>query len=190
MNNCKNIYKLIDGLESKIKKMEHNSKYSRPEKSIKFDTYQVMNPLTVDPNKKYHALFFEKNGLEVQFIKINNSNVVLNYTLYFDIDLKRFKKDGNELMCVFVGVKSKFSSKVKIMKGTKQLCHPDVLVGTGTGTGAGAGTSISKAFCCVSNTVIYSGSVIEDEELCLIVRSTDGHVLNSDKSIFKIMFLK
>lgn len=182
MNNCKNIYKLIEGLENKIKKLESNTKHLQHDKMTKFDTYQILNPLTMDTSKKYHALFFEKNGVEIQFIKINGSNIVLNYTLYFDIDMGKLKKiGGDELMCVFIGVKSKYSSKVKIMKGTKQLCHPDFIPGPG---------SKSKAFCCIANTVIYSGSIIEDEELCIIVRSVDGHVLNSDKSIFKIMFLK
>lgn len=184
----KNLYKQIDGLNNKIKKLEskklESKKNNSKQSSIsQIDSYRIHYPKESHLNKKYIGLLFESNSNnfdsdentgeknKIFFIKLPKSNIVINYSIQFELN---FTPLETVICSVALGIKTKSESKIKIIKGSKyqfNLLSPDVV----------------SNHIIITNTVLYSSEL--GEELCVITDIGSNCTVNNKKSIIKLLYL-
>lgn len=191
-SNNKNLYKMIDELNQKIEKLDNINFKIEP----KIKTKTIIKPIPLNSihtysliytknntDKKYVALFFNENNnlfdsdnpLKINdnnllsFIKLNKSNILINY--YISIELEQIPKNSSQC-CIFIGIKTNSSSKVKIIKGSK--IQFDLTT-----------WPISNNKIYISNTILYNSS--PNENLCMIVNLPQYANINNSKSILKIL---
>lgn len=175
MNNYKDLYKSIDNLKNKIKKLETNNKES------KLESYIIFNPKSNNVNKKYIALLFDNNNNEYEsessnninnlksFITLKKGKLIINYSI--TIDLNEISK--NKLIgFLSLGIKSK-DSKIKIIKGSKYIFDLSNV------------SNIIDNKIYITNTIIYLSN--NNEELCMIGQLNKNCIINHKKSLLKIL---
>lgn len=187
-NHYKNLYKQIDGLNNKIKKLESkknnsNNPNSKPIVTKSIDSFRIHYPKESVSNKKYVGLLFDNNFNNFDsdentgdknlsfFIKLPKSNIVINYSIQFELNFTPLEP----VICsVALGIKTKSDSKIKIIKGSKyqfNLTSPDII----------------SNHIVVTNTVLYSSE--SGEELCVIVDIGSNCTVNNKKSIIKLLYI-
>lgn len=203
MAEYKKLYNQIDKLNNKIKKLELsieekkkqfiktncsnlNKNNTNVSKSTLF-SYRIHFPKESYSTKKYIGLKFDDNPNEydsdtksgnknlMSFIKLIKSNVIINYTLQLELDCTPI----DSIICsVAVGIRTFTDSKIRIIKGTKNLFDL-------------ATTNKIDNRIIISNTLLYSAE--DGEELCMIVDfnfvSGTNCTVNSKKSIIKLLFV-
>jgi len=179
MTNCKNLYKLIDGLNGKIKKLETNKNIS--ESTI--ESYKIYCPKDNHTNKKYLALLFESNTNNYDSdnssssknlnssIKLKKSNVIINYFIQIELNSTTL---CSTICSLFFGIKKKSDSKVKIIKGTKYQFDLTKI-------------PIVNNKINISNTILYISD--ENEELCIVIDFSSYCNISSNKSVIKILYV-
>ena len=186
MNNYKELYKLIDNLKIKIKKLDNNKSKTESKIESNIESYRIFCPKGKDLNKKYVALKFDNNFNDfssddspntknlLSFIKLKKNNIVINYAL--QIDVSNISKDNQVNICsISLGIKSKSDSKIKIIKGSKFVF--DLL----------NQANIIENKIQINNTILYIGN--NGDELCMIGELTSNFVINYKKSLIKILFV-
>ena len=197
MSNYKNLYKLIDGLNNKIKNLElsqeiiqnksnnNNKPQNNENKNIlvsKIESYRIQSSNEINSTKKYIGLMFDSNfnNFEtdensgnknlITFIKLPKSNIVINYLIQLELNYTPL----SQIICsIALGIRSKSDYKIKIIKGTRQIfdvanCH--ILLGTFN----------------LTNTTIYMSE--GDEELCMIADLGNVCKVNPRKSLIKLLY--
>lgn len=194
----KNLYKLIEDLNQQIKKLDDSNLSIESKNKIKNKTKTIIKPIPLNPihiyslvyiknntDKKYVALFFDENNYLydsdnsqkinnnnlLSFIKLNKSNILINY--YILIELEQVPKNSTQC-CIFIGIKTNSSTKIKIIKGSKIQYDLSTC-------------PISNNKIYISNTIIHNSS--SDENLCIIVNLPQCANINNSKSIIKILQL-
>jgi hypothetical protein len=203
MTEYKKLYNQIDKLNNKIKKLElsveekkkqnirtNSSSLNKNNRNIYKSTlvsYRIYFPKESYSTKKYIGLKFDDNPNEydsdtksgnpnlVSFIKLIKSNVVINYTLQLELDCTPI----DSIICsVAVGIRTFTDSKIRIIKGTKNLFD------------LATANKIDNRII-ISNTLLYSAE--DGEELCMIVDfdfvSGTNCVINGKKSLIKLLFV-
>jgi hypothetical protein len=189
MSNNKDLYKLIENLNLKIKKLDTQIK-SKPISSLNniqnntiIKAYSISYPNNHDKNKKYIGLMFDENFDDFStetnissknkspFIKLKKGNNIINYSLCLDID----NFNSNQLNYICLGIKDKTSSKVRIIKGSKYIFNLNNKY------------QIINDKLIINNTIIYMSD--NNEELCMITDLTSKSKINSSKSLIKILML-
>lgn len=188
MNKYKNLYKSIDELNNKIKKLETNKKLEINKKlyETNIESYKINYPTDTDNhniNKKYLALLFNSNNNNYDsdnsstnkklypFIKLKKSNIIINYFIQIELNSTPL----SSIICsLFFGIKSKSDSKVKIIKGTKYQFDLNTI-------------PIINNKITISNTILYIAE--NNEELCIITDFSSYCNINNNKSIIKILYL-
>ena len=210
MNNYKNIYKLIEGLNNKIKFLESNinnladkniplknsnngigvEKEKEKEKEIKtnsivkskIESYRILSSNDFNGTKKYIGLMFDStiNNFEtdensggknlLSFIKLPKSNLIINYSIQLELNYTPI----SPIICTLaLGIRSKSDSKIKIIKGTRQIF--DV-----------ANCTIVLGTINLTNTSIYMSE--GNEELCMIADLGSVCKVNPRKSLIKLLY--
>ena len=200
MTEYKKLYYQIDKLNNKIKKLElfvdgkKQNKFNNLNKNLsqnvsksKLVSYRIHFPKDSYSTKKYIGLKFDDNPNEYDsdtksgnqnltpFIKLIKSNVIINYTLQLELDYTPI----DSIICsVAVGIRTTIDSKIRIIKGTKNLFDLATV------------NKIDNKII-ISNTILYSAE--DEEELCMIVDfdfiSGTNCIVNSKKSIIKLLFI-
>jgi len=148
-----------------------------------FLSYNISSPTTCNQNKKFIGLLFNsfvnddssncenncKNNCDSSdfssFIKLKKGIYIINYSIYLDINNKTTDS------CSFsLGIKEKHNSKIRIIKGSKNIVVIDI---------------VNKFI--VNTTILYSSQ--DDDELCLIAELNNKIKINSKKSIIKILMI-
>ena len=204
MSNYKNLYKLIDGLNSKIKILDFDVKNipnkNKIEKKIenkienkiekinnqdrsKIESYKILSPSEITyGKKKYIGLLFDnnfnnyetddnsKNGNAISFINLAKSNIIINYSIYLELNYTPL----SSIICVIaLGIRTKTDSKIKIIKGSKQIF--DVV-----------NSNVIMGNINLTNTTIYMCG--GNEELCMIADFGSVCKINSRKSLIKLFY--
>ncbi len=194
MNN-KDLHKLIDGLNTKIKKLENqiknntinivnkNTPVNSPSQS-QIKAYSISYPKYHDKNKKYIGLIFDDNFNDfssesnigsknkVSFLKLRKGNNIINYSICIDISDIPTNQTINS---VCLGIREKNSSKVRLIKGSKYIFD------------LANKSNIYNDKITINNTIIYMSEDLE--ELCMIADLNSKCKINQSKSLFKIMSL-
>ena len=184
MNNYKNLYKLIDGLNNKIKTLESvNSNQIIPTNNTVLESYQIYHSKEVSSTKKYVGLLFDNNINKFEsdensgnknlysFIKLTKSNILINYSIQLELN---FTPISSIICTLALGIKSKSDSKIKIIKGTKYLFDL-------------ANANIINGHLTISNTTLYLSN--GGEELCMIVDFGLNCKVNHKKSLIKLLYV-
>jgi hypothetical protein len=203
MNNYKNLYKLIDGLNNKIKILESDvSNLVDKNKSIKninngiekdiktnlqikskIESYRILSPNDFTSTKKYIGLMFDSNFNNFEtdensggknllpFIQLPKSNIIINYFIQLELN---YTPLSSVICTLALGIRSKTDSKIKIIKGTRQIFDvTNSLVVLGT--------------INLTNTSIYMCG--GDEELCMIGDLGSICKVNPRKSLIKLLYI-
>ena len=205
MNGNHKLYKQIEDLNNKIKKLEsvvlnkkqtqlftnnkNTLKSSNTSKSS-LDTYRIHFPKESYSNKKYIGLKFDNNFVDndlneisydknlLSFIKLIKSNIIINYSIQLELNYTPI----TPIYCsIAIGIKTSSYSKIKIIRGTKYNFD--------------LSSNTIDNMIIITNNILYSAE--EGEELCIIVdfdfasgSCSDSHcTLNSKKSIIKILYV-
>jgi len=178
-NNYNKLYKLIENLKDKINKLDNKTthincvkKYVHP----KYLTYRICSPCNYDDTKKFIGLLFnsdiddlknyELSCNNLSFIKLKKSYCIINYSIH--VDVTNYLTINN-ICSISLGIKDKYSSKIRIIKGSKNIF--DLLNNKFT----------------INSTILYNAE--DDDELCLIAELNSKIKINSKKSIIKILTL-
>ena len=185
MNNYNKLYNLVEKLKDKVSKLDnktnkinHLSKNNlNCENNInKFLTYSINSPNNFNQHKKFTGLLFglnddtsnsECSSNYLSFIKLKKANCIINYSIYLDIN----NTITNNTCSFSLGVRDKNSSKIRIIKGSKNIIILD---------------SLNNKFI-INNTILYSA--LENDELCLIAELNNKIKINPKKSIIKILII-
>ena len=185
MNNYQELYKLIENLKGRIKKLDcqKNNK-----SNTIINSYRIFYPknkdLNKDLNKKYIGLLFDSNFDDfntesnnnpenlISFIKLKKGNIVINYSLYIDV----INTVSKSIICsLSLGIKDKVSSKIKIIKGSKYVFD------------------LNNQSLIINNKIQFSNTILymsnDNEELCMIAELNKKCVINYKKSLIKILYL-
>lgn len=185
----RDLYKMIENLNHKIKKLDAQVKNknfnlgsnSKTSCSTYFRAYGIAYPKTFDKNKKYVGLLFDENfndftsennldsNSKLPFIKLSYGKNIINYSISVDID--DIQNNKNNICSLSLGIKEKSNSKVRIIKGSKLTWDSKIQ------------SQSNKVV--INNTIIYSSQL--GEELCMIVELNPKCKINSSKSLFKIL---
>ena len=198
MTNYKKLYKLIDGLNNKIKKLESSDENFYQDKNIlsnksiersKIESYRIHMSTEFMGNKKYIGLMFDSNFNNFDnfdnfdnndnsggkknlspFIILQKSNIIINYFIQLELN---YTPITPVLCSLALGIRTKTDSKIKIIKGTKNIfdvTSSNVILGNVT----------------LTNTFVYmSGG---QEELCIIVDLGSVCRVNPKKSLIKLLY--
>lgn len=173
------LIKLVEQLKTKIRKIEHNHKKNIKSPLSKLSVYRISSPKINSKNsKKLIGLLFDNNHDDIEsidstndknklpFIKINKNNNVINYTLTLKFNVLK-----DAILTLSLGIRDNKNSKIKIIKGSKMQYD------------------IKKA--CIDNTLIVNNTLIynapENQELCLIATIDETCMIESRKSMIKIL---
>jgi hypothetical protein len=189
MNNSKNLYKLIDGLNNKINTLEINiANNFKDEKKIinsKIDSYRIHLPIDVSNDKKYIGLTFDNNlnNFEpstdensgnknlLSFIKLPKSNIIINYFIQLELN---YTPLTSSICSLALGVRVNLDSKIKIIKGSRHFF--DI-----------SNSSIISGNINLNNTSIYMSG--DEDELCMIAELGNICKINSKKSLIKLLYI-
>jgi hypothetical protein len=198
MNENKKLYKQIEDLNNKIKKLESvvsNKKQIHLEPNDKNITnlsksslvaYRIHFPKESYSKKKYIGLKFDDNLNDydsnessnyknlLSFIKLIKSNVIINYTIQLELNYISL----NPIHCsIAIGIKTSTNTKIKIIKGTKYNFD--------------LSSNIIDNILNISYNILYSAE--EGDELCVIADfdfASGSHCfVNSKKSIIKLLYV-
>jgi len=196
IDNLKSHIKKLDINKNHIKNNDHKD-HEKTHKLNIMKTFRVCNPCNIK-NKKYIGLLFDNNFDQLKddediniencasFIKLKRSNNIINYSITFDIKeelpidttgtlLSNILKDETTCnYCLTLGIKDKKSSKIRIIKGSKNIFNLSTVV------------IVNNKFI-VNSTILYSSN--DDDELCLIAELDDKLTVNSKKSLIKILMI-
>ena len=199
IDNLKSHIKKLNVSKKYIKNDYHND-HKDNEKIQKINmmkTFRICNPCNIQ-NKKYIGLLFDNNFDQLKddkevniencasFIKLKRSNNIINYSITFDIKEETpidttgtllsniLKDETNCNYCLTLGIKDKKSSKIRIIKGSKNIFNLSTVV------------IVNNKFI-VNSTILYSSN--DDDELCLIAELDDKLTVNSKKSLIKILMI-
>jgi hypothetical protein len=214
MNESNNLYKQIEGLNVKIKKLEtiinktkldnnfkqnikKNNKNTILNKNFdnelktktKIETYRILHPDPKDNQigirKKYIGLIFEHNTNS--FDSEDNTGITSNKISPF------IKLNGdNIIISYFVQFELNFtpleSTICSIALGIKTKTDSKIKIIKGTKQYFDlSGPNVINSKLTISNTLIYSSEI--NEELCMIIDFSSGCVVNNKKSIMRILNL-
>jgi hypothetical protein len=194
MNEYKNLYKLIDNLNLKIKNLESNKiksssknllnkKLNQNNLNTLIESYRIHHSKENQTEKKYVGLMFDNNFNNFDsedntgnknlcsFIKLKKSNIIINYSIQLELN---YTPISSVICSLALGIRSKSDSKIKIIKGTKyqfDLTSTDVINNKIT----------------INNTILYCSA--SDEELCMIVDVGSNCFVNNKKSIIKLLYI-
>jgi hypothetical protein len=203
MTEYKKLYNQIDKLNNKIKKLEssfnikksiENTNSNLPNNNFKSSallSYRIHLPKETYSNKKYIGLMFDNNLNNYNsddnlnnsdeknigsknlssFIKLNKSNIIMNYSIQLEID---FTPIDTILCSIALGIRTIIDSKIRIIKGTKytfDLTNSNI---------------INNKFI-ITNNILYSSE--DGEELCIIADFGSNCIINSKKSIIKLLYV-
>ena len=194
MTEYKKLYKQIEDLNGKIKKLETIVVNKKQPQQINTNlskstllSYRIYFPKESYSNKKYIGLKFNddfndfdsdeklNNKNLIPFIKLIKSNVIINYTIQLELN---YIPHNSVLCSLAIGIKTSTDSKIKIIKGTKYIF--DI-----------AGQNIINNNLTISNNILYYAE--ENDELCIIADfdfdSGSNCIVNSKKSIIKLLFV-
>ena len=188
MNSYKDLYKLIDNLKIRIKKLDYpkykNNSLNNSLNNSVINSYRIFSPAISKSSKKYIGLLFDDNFNDfntdssnncdkfLSFIKIKKGNLIINFSISFDIK----SKINNQIFSISLGIRDKTSSKIKIIKGSKNYFNPD------------NNSLIFNNSFQINNTILYACSL--DEELCMIGEfDQEMYIINYKKSLLKILYL-
>ncbi len=193
----RDLYKMIENLNYKIKKLDtqvKNKNFNIMPSNLKnstqnitniFKAYGILYPKTYDKNKRYVGLLFDENfndfssdnnsntTSKLSFIKLSNGSNIINYSLNIDID-NNIQSPNNPVYSISLGIKEKSNSKVRIIKGSKIFFESN-------------NKNIINNKITINNTILYSSQ--SGEELCMIVELGPKCKINSSKSLIKILTL-
>lgn len=199
MSNYKNLYKLIDGLNNKIKNLElcqeknqnniNKNNINRQQKeesknvlASKIESYRIQSSNEIVSTKKYIGLMFDSNFNNFEtdensgnknlstFIKLPKSNIIINYLIQLELN---YTPLSSTICSIALGIRSKTDYKIKIIKGTRQIfdiTNCHVILGT----------------INLTNTTIYMSE--GDEELCMIADLGSVSKVNPRKSLIKLLY--
>jgi hypothetical protein len=211
MNNYKNLYKLIDGLNNKIKILESDvSNLAEKNKLIKnksikniglndyidnninnqvkneikskIESYKILSPTNFVTTKKYIGLMFDNNFNNFEtdensggknllsFIPIPKSNIVINYFIQLELN---YTPLTSVICSLALGIRSKSDSKIKIIKGTRQIFD------------VSSSIVVSGTINLTGNSIYMCGG---DEELCMIGDLGSICKVNPKKSLIKLLY--
>ena len=201
MSNYKNLYKLIDGLNNKIKNLElsqeiiqnksnnNKSNNNKPQndenKNIlvsKIESYRIQSSNEINSTKKYIGLMFDSNFNNFETDENSgNKNLITfiklpksNIVINYLIQLELNYTPLSQIICsIALGIRSKTDYKIKIIKGTRQIF--DV-----------ANSHIILGTFNLTNTTIYMSE--GDEELCMIADLGNVCKVNPRKSLIKLLY--
>jgi hypothetical protein len=189
----KDLQKLIDGLNVKIKKLDNQIRTNTinivnrnpvNNTSSMIKAYTISYPKNHDKNKKYIGLMFddnfndfssdsnEKSKNKTSFIKMKRGNNIINYSVTIDLEEVSGIANTNSIC---LGIKEKNSSKVRIIKGSKyifDLSNKSTVIGNKI---------------TLNNTIIYMSQ--DGEELCMIADLNSKCKVLQSKSLIKILTL-
>ncbi len=189
----KDLQKLIDGLNVKIKKLDNQIRTNTinivnrnpvNNTSSMIKAYTISYPKNHDKNKKYIGLMFddnfndfssdsnEKSKNKTSFIKMKRGNNIINYSVTIDLEEVSGVSHTNSIC---LGIKEKNSSKVRIIKGSKyifDLSNKSIIIGNKI---------------TLNNTIIYMSQ--DGEELCMIADLNSKCKVLQSKSLIKILTL-
>ena len=194
MNDYKNLFKQIEGLNVKINELDYviNSSSSQrhtPKKTpikilnhnSEIKSYRIHHPIENYNviSKKYVGLIFDSNLNNFEsdektlssFIKLTGSNIIINYFIQLDLNFTFLE---STICSIALGIKTKTDSKIKIIKGTK---HQFDL----------SSSNIINSKLTISNTILYSSEI--DDDLCMITDLCVNCNVNNKKSIIKLLNL-
>jgi|LauGreDrversion4_2_1035121.scaffolds.fasta_scaffold305448_1 hypothetical protein len=203
MTSFQNVNKLIENLNSNIRKLDtdakvrsnniiqiqKNNNISNSQSSIR--AYGITHPKIIDKNKKYIGLMFDENfndftsenssgsNSKLSFIKLKPGNNIINYSVCVDIDdntkLNKNTSQQNSVCSISLGIKenSNSNSKVRFIKGSKIMFNPDSKYD-------GINNKV-----IINNTIIYISS--GEEDLCMVGDFNTDCKVNSSKSLIKIL---
>lgn len=203
MSNYKNLYKLIDGLNNKIKNLElsqgNNSNNSNninksnknniPQKdeikniiASKIESYRILSSNEIVSTKKYIGLMFDSNFNNFETDENSgNKNLMTfiklpksNIIINYLIQLELNYTPLSSTICsIALGIRSKSDYKIKIIKGTRQIF--DIV-----------NCSVILGTINLTNTTIYMSE--GDEELCMIADLGSVCKVNPRKSLIKLLY--
>ena len=183
MHNYKELYKLIENLKLKIKKLDNQK--NKLSKNSSINSYRIFSPKIKDNNKKYIGLLFDNNfddfntdssnNLDncISFIKLKKSNIIINYSLLIDINTMT---NSSTICSISLGIKDKNNSKIKIIKGTKNIFDINNK------------SIIFSNKIQINNTILYDSN-IDGEELCMVAELPNYCSINFKKSLLKILYI-
>ncbi len=204
MTSYQNLNKLIENLNSKIKKLDVDLK-SKPTNIVQIQkqaknelqnnisnnlnlsirAYGISHPKIIDNNKRYIGLMFDENfndftsensgsGSKVSFIKLKPGNNIINYSVCIDLD--EVNNIQNNTTCsISLGIKENSNSKVRFIKGSKIIFDPNNRIDS-----LGNNNKI-----IINNTIIYVS--VGEEDLCMVGDFSPICKVNASKSLIKIL---
>jgi hypothetical protein len=189
-NNYNKLYKLVENLKYKISKLDDNTNKAhslkknninylncRNDKNL-FLTYKISSPYKNEhdiPNcKRFIGLQFSNLddssdyncSNDKSFIQLKKSNCIINYSI--QIDVVNYLTFNNSCS-ISLGIREKDNSKIRIIKGSKNIF--DLLNNKIT----------------VNSTILYNAE--NGDELCIIAEINNKVKINPHKSIIKILLL-
>lgn len=194
MNDYKNLFKQIEGLNVKINKLDsviNSSQHHTTKKTpinianhnSEIRSFRIHHPIESHNgiSKKYVGLIFDSNLNNFDsdeltdektlssFIKLTGSNIIINYFIQLDLNFTFLE---STVCSIALGIKTKTDSKIKIIKGTK---HQFDL----------SSSNIINSKLTISNTILYSSEI--DDDLCMITDLCTNCIVNNKKSIIKLL---
>lgn len=193
----RDLYKMIENLNHKIKKLDtqiknknfniipSNTNYKNSN-SYQFKAYGIVYPKTFDKNKRYVGLLFDENFNDfssdnntnsvtrLPFIKLSLGSNIINYSISIEIEENKLTSQ-TQVYSIALGIKEKSNGKVRIIKGSKIFFDFN-------------NKNISNNKITINNTILYMSQ--SGEELCIIVELGSKCKINSSKSLIKILTLK
>ena len=185
------LFKLVDNLNIKIKKLEN---YCKNKQSINkmniISTYRISYPQITNKNsKKIVGLLFDQNFLKdlnsesddvlsdsnkLSFIKLKKCNYIINYSITLKINTIIKESCIDTISTFSLGIRElNGNNKIKIIKGSKFQC--DITLNTIDG------------YIIINNTIIYDS--VDIQELCLITTLSKYCNIINKKSIIKVLTL-
>jgi len=189
-NNFNKLYNLVENLKDKISKLDNKNKIHYVKKNnihsnnSSLLTYRISFPYNYENNnkqKKFIGLLFnniindaseiDNSNIQLSFISLKKSNCIINCSIQLEISNNQFNINTLSAFSISVGVREKGSSKIKIIKGSKNIFD----------------IQPNKSLYIINSTVLYGAE--SGDEICLITDINNIIKINSNKSIIKILTL-
>jgi hypothetical protein len=167
----KDIYKLIDNLKIRIKKLDtlRRNSYFIKSYNISLPTHnnKIFIGLLFDENFNDFCTNSENSNTKISFIKLKGSTII-NYSLLLLIDKI---PEVHTICSICFGIKTD-QSKVRIIKGSKYIFD------------ISNKNNLVNNQIIINNTIIYSANM--HDELCMIAVLHDKCKIITKKSIIKV----
>lgn len=216
MNDCNNLYKQIEGLNVKIKKLESTINKTKTNYNSKLNIKKINKNIISNQNQNFDNE--TKLETKIESYKIhhpNNKNLEIGMrkkyiALVFDKNTNSFDSEDNTglisnkcspfiklnghnvIICYSILIELNFTTLESVIcsisLGIKTKTDSKIKIIKGTKHLFDLSSpNIINSKLTISNTVIYSSEL--NEELCMIVDLGLGCIVNNKKSIIKIMSL-